>query len=300
MKFKLFITILLILNFVCSCEAQIASNPKPLRVKITPASDEYPPILHSNEFKQPIPINISTIGVEDSPFISGNNLFLAFTPDPSIPPRKQLFDGLSGIWVSKRQGRQWGKPERVLLQEPGKLSLDGCAFVQGDRMWFCSTREGYKGMNWFTAEYVDGKWQNWRDANFGIEVEEIHIFKDELYFGSKKKGGKGKKDIWYSKKVGGRWQAPQNIAAVNSKEDEARPFVRKDELWFDRTYKGTPAVFRSKRINGKWQKPEMIVSQFAGEPNLDENGNLYFVHPFFKSGKMIEADIYVAYRKKSR
>jgi hypothetical protein len=57
-------------------------------------------------------------------------------------------------------------------------------------MWFCSIREGYKGMNWFTAEYVDGKRQNWRDANFGIEVEEIHIFEDELYFGSKKEGWK--------------------------------------------------------------------------------------------------------------
>lgn len=273
------------------------------RVKITPETDLYPPILHSDEYEQPVPLQtISTLGVEDSPFISGENLFIAYTPDPSIPPRKQLFDGLSGIWVSKRQGDQWAKPERVLLQDPGKLALDGCAYIQNNKMWFCSAREGYEGMHWFTAEYVNGKWQNWKFADFEFEsgkikVGEIHIYKNELYFGSRVKEGKGKGDIWVSKKVNGKWQKPQNIIAVNSKKDENRPFVKKGELWFDRTYKGTPAVFRSKRINGKWQKPELIISQFAGEPNIDEKGNIYFVHPFFKRNKMIEADIYVAYRK---
>jgi len=45
------------------------------------------------------------------------------------------------------------------------------------------------------------------------------------------------------------------------------------------------------------QKGE-IVSNFAGEPALDAQGNLYFVHHYFTAdGKMIEADIYVAYKK---
>jgi hypothetical protein len=41
--------------------------------------------------------------------------------------------------------------------------------------------------------------------------------------------------------------------------------------------------------------PELIVSQFAGEPTLDEQGNLYFVHHFTADGELIEADIYAAY-----
>jgi len=41
----------------------------------------------------------------------------------------------------------------------------------------------------------------------------------------------------------------------------------------------------------------LILSQFAGEPSLDREGNIYFVHHYFEDGKMIEADIYVAYRK---
>ncbi|MGA2821268.1 MAG: hypothetical protein ABSF61_11495 [Anaerolineales bacterium] len=40
------------------------------------------------------------------------------------------------------------------------------------------------------------------------------------------------------------------------------------------------------------------MSRFAGEPTLDDAGNLYFVHYFFsRDGKMIEADIYLALRK---
>lgn len=60
----------------------------------------------------------------------------------------------------------------------------------------------------------------------------------------------------------------------------------------------SPAVYRSKKVSDEWQEPKLIVSQFAGEPTLDNNGNLYFVHHFYSNAtKMIEADIYVAYRK---
>jgi hypothetical protein len=46
-----------------------------------------------------------------------------------------------------------------------------------------------------------------------------------------------------------------------------------------------------------WQPPELIISQFAGEPTLDDEGNLYFVHHFYQDGEMIEADIYLAEKK---
>jgi len=90
-----------------------------------------------------------------------------------------------------------------------------------------------------------------------------------------------------------------NIEAVNSAEDEGYPYLSVDgkELWFTRTYLGTPAVFRSEKVNGIWQSPELIISQFAGEPTLDSKGNVYFVHHFYKEGVMLEADIYIAQRR---
>jgi hypothetical protein len=85
---------------------------------------------------------------------------------------------------------------------------------------------------------------------------------------------------------------------VNSPGNEGWPFISQDghELWFTRTYLGSPGIFRSIWANGSWSEPELIVSSFAGEPTLDQEGNLYFVHHFYDNGVMIEADIYAAYR----
>ena len=59
----------------------------------------------------------------------------------------------------------------------------------------------------------------------------------------------------------------------------------------------TRGLHRSKLIDGEWQPAKLIVSQFAGEPSLDSSGNLYFIHHYYKDGKMLEADIYFAKRK---
>jgi hypothetical protein len=274
-------------------------------IKMLPELDSYPPVLHSDEFQEPVPLPglINTAGAEDSPFILGSRqeFYFFFTPDPNIPAEKQLLDDVTGIWVSRWQEGQWQEPERVRLQDKGKLSLDGCTFISGDEMYFCSAREGYVGVHWFTANYEDGEWQKWANADFPSEfgVGELHIWGDELYYHSSRDGGEGDYDIWMLERVNGEWQNPVNVAVVNTEANEGMPFLTGDgqELWFNRFYNGSPAGFRSKRVNGEWQTPELIVSQFAGEPTLDWQGNLYFVHHYYEEGEMIEADIYVAYRK---
>jgi len=178
-------------------------------VKITPAMDFYPPILHSDEYEDPVPMlyPINTAGAEDSAFImpDGNTLYLFFTPDVDVSYK------VDGIWQ---------EPERIILQDSGKLALDGCLFVRGDEMLFCSAREGYTGVNWFTAEFEDGEWRNWQCADFNPEyqVGELHITDDgrELYFHSPRPGGKGGYDIWVSENADGEWQEPEKVEVVNS------------------------------------------------------------------------------------
>jgi hypothetical protein len=279
-------------------------------VKATPDSDLYPPILHNDEWEEPIPVPgvVNTPGAEDSPFVlpGGDVLFFWFTPDVDVPPQEQLLDGITGIYVSWMVIDQWDNPERIVLQDPDDLALDGCVVVQGSMMWFCSCREdNYREIDIYTAEFKDGKWINWKNVgeklNCEYEIGELHISSDgnELYFHSKRSDGKGGYDIWITTKINGEWQEPENVRAVNTSEDEGWPFLTVDgeELWFTRTYEGTPGIFRSKRVDGEWSEPEVIISQFAGEPSLDAAGNIYFVHHFFKDGTMIESDIYVAYRK---
>ena len=50
-------------------------------------------------------------------------------------------------------------------------------------------------------------------------------------------------------------------------------------------------------VNGAWQTPDLVVSPLAGEPSIDAQGNLYFVHHYYVADQMVEADIYVAYKK---
>lgn len=275
----------------------------PGAVKMSPETDAQPPVLLSDEYEEPVPIPgaVNTAGGEDSPFITpdGDTLYFFFTPDVNVPVEKQISDGVTGIYVSQKDGGGWGKPERVMLQDPGKLALDGCEFILGDTMWFCTAREGESGIHWYTAEFRAGRWQAWRNAEFdpAYQVGELHISGDgaALYFHSARAGGQGGLDIWMSAGSGGEWQTPTNLAAVNSAENEGWPALSPDgsELWFYRNY----GVWRSRQVNGEWQAAEQILSSLAGEPSLDGDGNIYFVHHFFEGDQMIEADIYVAYKK---
>ena len=146
-----------------------------------PDTDQYPPILHSTSFEEPIPLpsSVNTAGAEDSPFIlpDGNTLFFFFTPDVRVPAEKQISDEVTGVWVSHKTGNSWSEAERVWLQDPGKLALDGAVCIQDNEMWFASAREGYTGVNMFTAELINGKWGNWRYAGDRLmkEIDKIEI-----------------------------------------------------------------------------------------------------------------------------
>jgi hypothetical protein len=285
------------------------SEIPPDSVKVMPETDLYPPQLHSDEWEEPIPMPgpINTSGAEDSPFITpdGNTFYFTFVPDVSVPPEKQLIDGVTGLYRSSLQDDGWSEPERVILNDD--LSLDGCECIQGNILWFCSVRKGnYREVDMYTAEFVEGEWVNWSNAGERLNVEigigEMHITVDgsEMYFDAVRLGGKGGHDIWVIKKVYGEWQLPENVAAVNTEENEIRPFITQDgsELWFSRRYMGSPAIFRSRNIGTEWGEPELIISHFAAEPSLGEQGNIYFAHHFFENSMMIEADIYVAYKKR--
>ncbi len=180
-------------------------------------------------------------------------------------------------------------------------------------MYFCSAREGYNGIQWFSAEFQNGLWQAWRYAGNELkqnefEVGELHITADgqELYFHSSRPGGYGGLDIWVSQKIAGGWGEPVDLGPnVNTSADEGWPFVSVDgqELWFNgqstRGHPG-PAIFRSLRqTDGSWGVAAEIVSQFAGEPSLSGDGKtLYFVHHYYSKdlNQMLEADIYVTHQ----
>ncbi len=315
MKRHLLIPIFVLVMLACTLEGVAQPTPTPIpdreslipsdQLKINPETDIYPPQSVTDEYWDPVPLPypVNTAGAEDSAFImpDGNTLYVWFTPNVAKPPEEQVIDGVTGIYVFHKVNGEWGPAERVMLQDLGKLSLDGCEFVLGDKMWFCAAREGYAGLHWFTAEFIDGQWGNWQLADFKPEYEvgELHITADgqELYFHSSRPGGQGGYDIWVSQNVDSEWGEPANLAVVNSPNTDGWPFVTADgkELWFTRG-PGAPELWRSKRVNGEWSTPEQMFTHFAGEASLDNDGNVYFTHHFYKDDVMLEADIYVAYK----
>jgi hypothetical protein len=272
-----------------------------------PETDDHPPILHSTDYETPVPLGpgINSSGAEDSPFIlpDGATMYFFFTPDVRKPAEQQLFDSVSGVWVSRKVNNVWDTAERVWLQDPGKLALDGAVAVQDNEMWFASAREGYDGVNMFIAGLSLDGWINWTYSGDRlmkeIQIGEVHLHGDVLYFHSDRSGGLGGYDIWSTTRTGQNWSDPVHIPNVNTPETEGWPYLSSDgnELWFTRIYLGTPAIYRSEKNGDSWTEPELILSQFAGEPTLDNAGNLFFVHHYYKNNVMIEADIYIAYKK---
>lgn len=272
-------------------------------VKMSPENDSVPPVLLSDEFEDPVPLPypVNTRGAEDSAFIlpDGNTLYVWFTPNNRMDVIEQSQDLVTGIYQFQRTANDWTFQNRIWLVEPGQPHLDGCGFFLGNKVWICGVREGHEGMHWFTAEKEESGWSNAKLDDFdpAHEVGELHISADgnQLYFHSSRPGGKGGLDIWLSQKVDGIWQPPVNLENVNSQYDEGWPALnpQEDELWISKNY----GIWRSIKVDGVWQEPAEIVSTLAGEATIDNAGNVYFTHHYFENDIMIEADIYVIYRK---
>lgn len=140
-------------------------------------------------------------------------------------------DGLGGfdIWYMKRNTSGWSRPVN-----PGKpLNSDGhdgnpCLSPDGERVYFmrCSrmTREGAEGCKIYYSDKNHGQGRPWKDPvelppklNQGNTVSP-RIFSDNktLVFSSDRAGGKGKLDIWMSRRDGESWSDPVNVGFVNS------------------------------------------------------------------------------------
>lgn len=283
-----------------------ASIP-PEAVRCRPEDDPHPPRLLTEGWLPPVPLPppVNTAGVEDSPFLApdGRTLLFFFTPSHHIPAEGQLVDGVSGIYISRRTADVWGEPQRLMLQYPDALALDGCPFLLGDTLWFCSARAGnLRGVDLWTATLRDEAAFGWSHAgprlNAELQVGEMHLSADGGAMIYHAPGPDGDLDLFSIQRRAEGWSAPQPFAELNSPADEGWPFLSDDgqELWFSRSDDGGFSVYRALRQGPGWGPPERILTPLAGEPTLDRQGNLIFVHACVIDGVVVETDLYFAAR----
>ena len=175
----------------------------------------------------------------------------------------------------REQGGVWGRPERVPFG--GDYSAVDMAFSpDGSRLYFCTNRptDGAGPAKedhdiWFVSRTAQG----WSEpVSLGPVVNSpaddyypTFTAAGDLYFSSKREGGKGGNDIYRSRFVDGKFQAPENLGPpINTERWEFDPFIAPD---------GSFLLFASSRPGGLGDS-DLYVSFRGADGSWSEPRNL--------------------------
>jgi len=176
------------------------------------------------------------------------------------------------FFISRWQDTSWsearnlGSPINTSYNE-GAQSLS----ADGRTMYFsaCNKKGGVGGCDIYYARMENGQWS--KPFNLGPPVNtkdwesQPSISPDgkTLYYTSNRKDGKGKKDLWKSrKKPDGSWSKPVNLGdSINTPENEVAPFIHMDNQTLYFSSDGWPGMgnldlFKTqKKSDTGWTKP---------------------------------------------
>ena len=227
-------------------------------IKMTPENDKVLPQLHSNEYEYPVPLPY--------PVNTRGAEDSAFI----MPDGKTLY-----VWFTPNNKMDVIEQSQDKVTGIYKFEKQGDGWSDAQRIWF--TKPG--------KPHLDGCgfFQDNKALICGVRegYEGLHWLSSGL-----------KNDNWtYAEKI-----------EFNSDYEVGELHISKDgtELYFHSSREGGKGgldIWRSKKVDGAWQVPEKMFSGLAGEATLDEKDNVYFTHHYYEDDKMIEADIYVSYKK---
>src|SRR5438034_124979 len=202
-------------------------------------SDRKMPFYSSTTISEPIifaPGVISTGDYEVCPTFSVDGrtfYFVRSTPDANFWT----------IVFSRYENGKWNAPQVAPFS--GQYS-DADEFITGDgkQMFFISRRPVSPDISpnasgkldiWVMDKMANGDWGEPRNLGRPVNSDANEYYptvaaNGTLYFGSRRKGGKGGADIYRSRLVNGKYQAPENLGdAINTEFDEFEPYIAPDE-----------------------------------------------------------------------
>ena len=248
--------LILLLLFIFSMQVCPAQNEKPFEAN---NKSDQPKI-----FSEGI---ICTGDYETHPAFSpsGDTLyFLKCLPDANF----------CSICVSYNKNGKWSAPQVVPFS--GKY-VDADPFVtrDGNTLYFVSNRPVNEG------DPAKEDWDIWKtERNSSGWGKPIHLDSPinssgseffptiadngNFYFGSSRKAGKGRSDIYFSRFINNTYSAPENLGdSINTADNEYEAFIAPDEsyLIFMATIPGGIAnadFYISYNLNGKWTKAKKL------------------------------------------
>jgi len=237
--------------------------------------------------KQPVPFSssslsasINTIAPEYLPALSADGKTLLFT---------RVVGGQEDIYMSSWDsvGGDWGTAvPLVTLNTPGNegahsLSADGSTLV----FTRCDDPKGAGSCDLYISYRKGNVWTTPRNMGAPVNTAQwetmpsLSASGDGLYFTSRRPGGQGGADIWFSRRLpAGQWSVPENVGPqVNSSGDDQAPFMHADGQTLFFMSDGHPGMggfdlFMAQREgDGQWSVPRNLgypINTLANEGAL--------------------------------
>jgi len=206
---------------------------------------------------------------------------------PTSSPDGRTFDFVKSthdadFWTivfSRFENGRWNAPQVAPFS--GRYS-DADEFItrDGKQMFFISRRPVSSDISpnasgkldiWVTDKTTNGDWGEPRNLGRPVNSDANEYYptiadSGTLYFGSRRKGGKGGADIYRSRLVNGKYQEPKNLGdAINTEFDEFEPYIAPDEsLMIFMAGGGRPDslggydFYISYNRNGQWTKAKNL------------------------------------------
>jgi len=199
------------------------------------------------------------------------------------------------IMYTKQVDNIWTQPE--IISFSGKYTDVDMAFSpNGNQLYFCSKRPvpGNSAPEyniWICERLQNNNWSEPIKMGTPINTSESETYPTftndgTMYFSSSRTGGKGSKDIYYSKYINGKFTEAINLGdSINTQYGEGDTYVAPDESYLIITCWGRPEGkgldISFKKEDGTWTRKtnmEKVLQRniIGGCPYVSPNGKYFF------------------------
>lgn len=174
------------------------------------------------------------------------------------------------IVVSNKKDGQWSRSTGIAASINTRFNEGACSISADGRTLIFASCEGRKSFGSCDLYYVRKQGDEWgKPLNLGKNVNSstwdsqpsLSADGTTLYFVSNRPGGYGKRDIWVTKQVKGKWQQPVNLGPkINTEQDETTPFIHfngKSLFFASKGHVGLGGldIYVSERLGEYWSEP---------------------------------------------